>query len=155
MQTERSRNWAHRVSLLAPGAAFLGEHHAVARLCRDVLPHVHHTVSMHSILLGVPPGLPTQLQARLPPPRNTSCWDAPKAQWRCPRLNRLAFRGASCAVGALCHSPRGGRASFQVLERRAWDREDEASQKKKGSVLPYPESRNAQCICDFRSPAYL
>ena len=155
MQTERSRNWAHRVSLLAPGAAFLGEHHAVARLCRDVLPHVHHPVSMHSILLGVPPGLPTQLQARLPPPRNTSCWDAPKAQWRCPRLNRLAFRGASCAVGALCHSPRGGRASFQVLERRAWDREDEASQKKKGSVLPYPESRNAQCICDFRSPAYL
>ena len=56
MQTERSRNWAHRVSLLAPGAAFLGEHHAVARLCRDVLPHVHHPVSMHSILLGVPRG---------------------------------------------------------------------------------------------------
>ena len=54
MQTERSRNWAHRVSLLAPGAAFLGEHHAVARLCRDVLPHVHHPFSMHLILLRVP-----------------------------------------------------------------------------------------------------
>ena len=85
-----------------------------------------------------PPGLPTQLQARLPPPRNTSCWDAPKAQWRCPRLNRLAFRGASCAVGPPCHSPRGGRASFQVLERRAWDREDVASEEKKGSVLRVP-----------------